>query len=170
MHSFQSTIGQNRIYLETVRDDLLKFESELYKPEKSNKGKNIKYISLTGLFASSYKYLITKVNKVLGRLLRFKLDKEQVDNLLKEILIDLNRFNYTLTKYRVTYNLDELFKPLIKKAKSFYEGILKILPNKQPIQLSLFGVNDYKVIVEKPVIPRVKKSEPESIGTQLSLF
>lgn len=160
MYALPSTISQNRIGLEVLRTDLAALETDLSKYEKTR---------TAGLFseqitASFSKTAITKASRVIGRMLRFRLDKEQVELLLTDVVLDINRFFCAAIR-----NASKL---LIEKASALYEAALDLLPGSEPIQLSLFGRDEYKVIVDKPTArtPRKRHEEVQPLGIQLRLF
>ena len=100
--------------------------------------------------------------KALSRLLRFKVDREQVVFFLSESLKNLSHTYCSALQY--------LSKKNQNKSLSIYKKIASILPKNEAVQLTLFSLEKYQVMVEKPVISKPKRAETTIIGDQLSLF
>lgn len=158
MNTVSDFFHSHRSVLESIHTSMKTLESDLFKFENTR---------TPGLFgeqitASFSKRIITKVSRSISRVLRFKLEKEQIEYLLTDALLNLNQCACAALRFHS--------KLLFEKASALYKKVLELLPGTAPLQLTLFGSEEYKVLVDKPKRVRKVKKEVLSTYTQLELF
>lgn len=158
MNTLSDFFHSHRSVLESIHISIKALESDLFKFEHTR---------TPGFFseqitASFSKRIITKVSRSISRVLRFKLEKEQIESLLTDAILNLNRCACAAIRFHS--------KLLFEKASRLYEEVLELLPGTAPLQLTLFGSEEYKVLVEKPRRVRKVKEEVPSTYIQLELF